>query len=123
MIYIKHAKFSYISMEFQLLPCAPACGYKFHTLAVYLHQRFTAPFQSEAYLESSQRSAVELFAEIVDVFRPLAVFGEELHRGCLTRFSMRLIIARRRSGEKSSITGEFWNIQGNLGLTLPAKFS
>ena len=26
----------------QLLPCTPACGYKFHALAVYLHPTLTA---------------------------------------------------------------------------------
>ena len=29
------------------------------------------------------------FAETVDVFRPLAIFAEQLHRGCLTGFQMR----------------------------------
>ena len=29
---------------------------------------------------------LEPFAEIVDIFRPLAIFAEELHRGCLTGF-------------------------------------
>ena len=37
-------KFSYSSIESQLLPCAPASGYEFHALAVYLHPPFTAPF-------------------------------------------------------------------------------
>ena len=37
-------KFSYSSIESQLLPCAPASGYEFHALAVYLHPAFTAPF-------------------------------------------------------------------------------
>ena len=48
MIYVinaKHPKFSYNSIESQLLPCAPACGYKFHAPTVYLHPTFTAPFQ------------------------------------------------------------------------------
>ena len=36
-IIIKHAKFSYSSIESQLLPCAPACGQKFHAIAVYLN--------------------------------------------------------------------------------------
>ena len=83
---IKHAKFSYSLIESQLLPCAPACGYKFHAFTVYLNPIFTVTFQLNAHLESSQTSAVELFAEIVDVFRPLAIFTEELHHGCLTGF-------------------------------------
>ena len=33
-IIIKHAKFSYSSIESQLLPCAPACGCKLYALAV-----------------------------------------------------------------------------------------
>ena len=87
---IKHAKFYYILIQFQLLPCAPAWDYKFHALAVYLHPTFVASFQSELHIESSRTSVVELFAEIVDVLRPLAIFGEELHRGYLTGFYMRL---------------------------------
>ena len=84
-IIIKHAKFYYSSIESQLLPCAPACGYKFHALAVYLHPIFTAPFQSDAHLESNRTT--EIFSgEMVNVFRPLAIFAEELHRGCLTGF-------------------------------------
>ena len=29
--------------EPQLLPCTPACGYKFHALVVNLHNTFTVP--------------------------------------------------------------------------------
>ena len=43
-VIIKHAKFSYISIESQLLPCAPVFNYKLHALAVYLNSIFTAPF-------------------------------------------------------------------------------
>ena len=60
-IIIKLAKFFYSLIECQLLPCAQACGYKFYALAVYLHPTFTAPFQLEVHLESSQTSAVQLF--------------------------------------------------------------
>ena len=83
---IKHAKFSYSLIESQLLTCAPACSYKFHALAVYLHPIFTAPFQSEAHWNPVEYLGWNLFAEIVEVFRPLAIFAEELHRGCLTGF-------------------------------------
>ena len=62
-IVIKHAKLPYSLIEFQLLPCAPVCGYKFHTLTVHLHSKFTVPFQSEAHLESSRTSAMELFLQ------------------------------------------------------------
>ena len=48
-IIIKHASFTYSLIESQLLPGAPACSYKFHALAVYLHLTFAAPFQSEAH--------------------------------------------------------------------------
>ena len=80
-IIIKHVKFSYSAMESQLLPCAQACGCKFHALAVYLQPRFTSPFQLEVHLEPFLWS---FFAEIIDVFRPLAFFAEELHSRCLT---------------------------------------
>ena len=46
-----------------VLPCIPACDCKFHTLAVYLHSAFTAPSQSEAYLEHGRTYAMELFYE------------------------------------------------------------
>ena len=42
--------------------------------------------QSEAHLQSSRISAVELFAEIVNVLRPLGIFAEVFHRGCSTGF-------------------------------------
>ena len=32
-----------INPEPQLLPYTPACGYKFHTLSIYLHPTFTVP--------------------------------------------------------------------------------
>ena len=40
-IILKHA---YSLINSQPLPSAPACGYKFHALAVYLNLTFTAPF-------------------------------------------------------------------------------
>ena len=42
-IMIKHAM-SYSLIESQLLPCAPACSYRFHAFALYLQATFTAPF-------------------------------------------------------------------------------
>ena len=42
-IIIKQADLSYSLIESQLIPCIPACGYKFHALATYLHPPFTAP--------------------------------------------------------------------------------
>ena len=119
-IIIKHVKFCYSLIESQLLPCRTACGCKFHALAVYLHPIFTARFQSEVHLESCRISTVELFAEIVDVFRALTIFAEELHHGCLTRFQLQLCPIIHHSLQKvwgeASITGV---TQENLGLTLP----
>ena len=35
--------------KYQLLPCTPACGYKFHALAVYLLPTFTVPPVGSAF--------------------------------------------------------------------------
>ena len=59
-----------------------AWGYKFHALAVYLHPTFKIPSQSEAYLEPSRTSAMELQAA--------NNFRKKLHRGCWAEFSIRL---------------------------------
>ena len=40
--------------------------------------------QLEAHVESRRTSAVDLFAEIINVLRPLATSAEELHRVSLT---------------------------------------
>ena len=45
--------------------------------------------QSEAHLESSRISAVELFCGNSQRVKGLAFFAEELHRECLTVFLMR----------------------------------
>ena len=81
MIYViitKHAKFSYSSIESQLLPCAPVCGYKFHALAVYLRSTFTdSTFLIGGALGiQSNRCGGVFFVEIVDIFRPLAIFAK-----------------------------------------------
>ena len=114
-IVIKHAKLPYSLIEFQLLPCAPVCGYKFHTLTVYLHSKFTVPFQSEAHLVKHLRWSFfcrkSRCLQTVGYFRrraPSWMFGRILNAT--------LIIARRKFEEKLSIT---WVIQGNLILTLP----
>ena len=80
-IIVKYAKFCYILTESKLLPRAPFFDYKFHTFAVDLYPTFTAPFQSEAHLESSWTSVVEHFSEIVDVFRPLAICVKDTFSG------------------------------------------
>ena len=54
---ITPSKILYSFIEFQVLPCVPV-----HTHAVYLHLAFIAPSQSDAYLESIQISAMELFS-------------------------------------------------------------
>ena len=45
----------------QLRLCTPACGYKFHALAVYPFTPHLQHIQSEAHLESSRTSEVELY--------------------------------------------------------------
>ena len=74
-IIIKLAKFSYSSIESQLLPCAPVCNYKFYALAVYLRFTFTdSTFPiGGALVEQVWWS---FFVEIVDVFRLLAIFAK-----------------------------------------------
>ena len=41
---------------------------------------------TEAYLELSQTSTMELFAKIVNGFWPLTIFAKMLPRRCLTGF-------------------------------------
>ena len=53
-------KISFSLIKPQLLPCTPACCYKFHALAVYLHSTLTAHPIRDA-MESSRTSAVELY--------------------------------------------------------------
>ena len=52
-------------------------------LPTHLHLQY---LKIEGKLESSQTSTVELFAETFNNLRPLAIFAEALHRGCLTGF-------------------------------------
>ena len=47
-------------------------------------------YSSEAYLEPGQISKTELFGKIVDGYKPLNIFAEKLHLGCLTEFLIRL---------------------------------
>ena len=70
MIYViitKHAKFSYSSIESQLLPCAPVCGSTF-TDSTFLI--------GGALGIQSNRCGGVFFVEIVDVFRLLAIFAK-----------------------------------------------
>ena len=64
-IIIKHTKFSYCSIESQLLSLnpvhQPAAINSMHLQSTYA--LLTAPFQSEAHLESSETYAVELFCK------------------------------------------------------------
>ena len=95
-IIIKHARFSYSLIESKLVSWALTCGYKFHALAVHLHPTLIATFQSEAHLESSWTSTVELFCRnsrcgsffAVIIFGPFAIFAEELHGGCWTNLGL-----------------------------------
>ena len=62
---------------------------------MYMHIYISAAYkihihiQSEAHLESSRISAVELFCGNSQRVKGLAFFAEELHRECLTVFLMR----------------------------------
>ena len=85
-IVIKHAKFSDSSNEPQLLPCAPACGYKIHALAVYLHLTFTTTFQLEVIWNPIEHLRWSFYVEIVNVFSLLAIFAKELHCRCFKEF-------------------------------------
>ena len=56
-------KISYSLIEPEVLLYVPACSCKFYAHAVHLHPILIAPFQSEAYLEPSRTSAMNLFCE------------------------------------------------------------
>ena len=59
------------------------------TNSMHLQSTYTPHLQQiqlDAHLKSSGTSALELFAEIVNVLRPLGIFVEELHLGGLTGF-------------------------------------
>ena len=47
-------------------------------------------YSSEAYLEPRQISKTEHFEKIVNGYKPLNIFAEKLHLGCLTEFLIRL---------------------------------
>ena len=61
------------------------CIYIYISAAYKIHIHI----QSEAHLESSRISAVELFCGNSQRVKGLAFFVEELHRECLTVFLMR----------------------------------
>ena len=64
------------------LPCVPAYGWKLHALAVCLHPIFTAPFQSEAHLESSRTSGMKLFCRNSRRLQAVGYFGKRA-RSCM----------------------------------------
>ena len=93
-------------------------------LGVYLQPAFTAPLQSEAYLESSGTSAVEFFYGNNQRLKAAGYFRRRtlswiFDRTLSTTLPISLIIGRRTSEEKLSINRIE---QGNLGLTLPPNF-
>ena len=54
----------------QLLPCTPACGYKFHALAVYLHPTLTAhPIRGAFGIQSN------IFGGAFSIVNVLRLFG------------------------------------------------
>ena len=97
---------SYSSIEPQLLPCAPSCGYKFHTLIVHLHPISTVPFQLETHLESIQKSVVVLSCGNSQCFSAIGNFFRRAPSLMLDRilnfsYSFQcLIVACRWSEEK-----------------------
>ena len=94
-------------------------NYKFHSLAVYLHSTFTTSPAGGAFGVQPNICNGAFFAKN-NVLRPLAIFAEEFHRGCLTEFKCNsaqfVIIARRGCEEKLSTIGAK---QENLGFPLP----
>ena len=80
-IIIRHAKFSYSLIESQLVPCAPACSYKFHALAVYLFTYLQHLSSRRCILSPVKHLWWSFFVEVID-----AIFAEELHHGCFTGF-------------------------------------
>ena len=104
--WITASMISYSSIEPQLLPCAPPCGYKFHTLEVHLHPIFTVPFEFEAHLESTQKSVAVLSCENSQCFSVIDNFFRRapslmLDRILNSRYSFQyLSVACRWSEEK-----------------------
>ena len=68
--------------------CTEVCGYKFHARTVYVHSTFTVPPIGGAF---GVQSSICLFAEIVNVLRPLAIFAEELHHVIFGRLFDRVL--------------------------------
>ena len=70
-------------IEPPLLSYTPACGYKFHALLVHIQPIFTTPTIAGAFGIQPNICSGALFANIVNLLRPLAIFAGELHRRCL----------------------------------------
>ena len=84
--YITTSKVFYSLIEPQLHRYAPTCGYKFHALSVHLQVTFTTPPNGGTFGIQVNVCGRAFFANIVKLLRPLAIFAEELHLGCLTGF-------------------------------------
>ena len=73
-------KISYSFIEPELLPSTPAYGHKVRALAFHPHPTFTEPLVGSAFKIRSEVGGGVFFEETVNVFRPLAVYAEELCR-------------------------------------------
>ena len=60
---ITKSKISYSLIEPQPLPCTPACGYKFHALAVHPHLLFIASPVRSAFAIRSEVCGRAIFQE------------------------------------------------------------
>ena len=86
-------------IEPQLLPCMPVCGYKLFVLIVFLLPTLTVFLIRGIFGIHSNIYSGGIFVEMVRVFRPLAIFPEELHCGYLTGFGWLTSLQHRHSPE------------------------
>ena len=110
----------------QLRLCTPACGYKFHALAVYPFTPHLQHIQSEAHLESSRTSEVELYCrnsqriKAVGYFRrraPSWMFDRILNATLLFTPKIRNIpwnVLRRSPEFLMTLSGIFGDIPHNV---------
>ena len=73
-------------IEPPLLSCIPASCYKFHALLVHLQPIFTTLTVAGAFGIKPNICKGILFANIVNLLRPLAIFTGKLHPGFSRRF-------------------------------------
>ena len=73
-------------IEPPLLSCTPASCYKFHALLVHLQTIFTTLTVAGAFGIKPNICKGVIFANIVNLLRPLAIFAGKLHREFSTGF-------------------------------------